>query len=128
MEPELAVKTLHRTSNRVHRSCEATVLLSSRDNSAGGPARLPQAGRGGTARPRGWYHRVHRVATAAFWSTFHHVGKISPGLMRVGGARPSPFIKFTITSKVAVYIPAEWHRYTNPVSSLVKICTLVTCT
>ncbi len=29
MEPELAVKTLHRTSNRVHRSCEATVLLSS---------------------------------------------------------------------------------------------------
>ncbi len=25
-----------------------------------------------------------------------------------GGARPSPFITFTITSKVAVYAPAEW--------------------
>jgi hypothetical protein len=24
-------------------------------------------------------HRVHRVATAAFWCTFHHQGKISPG-------------------------------------------------
>jgi hypothetical protein len=25
------------------------------------------------------HHRVHRVATAAFWRTFHHEGKISPG-------------------------------------------------
>jgi len=25
-----------------------------------------------------------------------------------GGARPPPFITFTITSKVAVYAPAEW--------------------
>ncbi len=24
-------------------------------------------------------HRVHRVATATFWRTFHHDGKISPG-------------------------------------------------
>jgi hypothetical protein len=24
-------------------------------------------------------HRVHRVATAAFWRTFHQEGKISPG-------------------------------------------------
>ena len=24
-------------------------------------------------------HRVHRVATVAFWRTFHHEGKISPG-------------------------------------------------
>ncbi len=52
-------------------------------------------------------HRVHRVATAAFWRTFHiHEGKISPGW--VGGARPPPFITFTINSKVAVYAPAEW--------------------
>ncbi len=29
-------------------------------------------------------------------------------LIRVGGARPPPFITFTITSKVAVYAPAEW--------------------
>ncbi len=25
-----------------------------------------------------------------------------------GGARPHPFITFTITTKVAVYAPAEW--------------------
>jgi hypothetical protein len=25
-----------------------------------------------------------------------------------GGARPPPFTTFTITSKVAVYAPAEW--------------------
>ena len=29
-------------------------------------------------------------------------------LIRVRGARPPPFITFTITSKVAVYAPAEW--------------------
>ncbi len=29
-------------------------------------------------------------------------------LVRVGVARPPPFITFTITSKVAVYAPAEW--------------------
>ncbi len=28
--------------------------------------------------------------------------------MKVGGARPPPFTTFTITSKVAVYAPAEW--------------------
>jgi hypothetical protein len=28
-------------------------------------------------------------------------------MMRVGGARPSPFTLFTITYKVAVYAPAE---------------------
>ncbi len=27
----------------------------------------------------GWSHRVHRVATSAFWRTFSHEGKISPG-------------------------------------------------
>jgi hypothetical protein len=26
-----------------------------------------------------YQHRVHRVATAAFWRTFSHEGKISPG-------------------------------------------------
>jgi hypothetical protein len=29
-------------------------------------------------------------------------------VVRVGGARPPPFTAFTITSKVAVYAPAEW--------------------
>jgi len=52
-------------------------------------------------------HRVHRVATAAFWRTFNHEGKIC--LAGEGeGARPPPLITFTITSKVAVYAPAEW--------------------
>ncbi len=52
-------------------------------------------------------YRHKRVATAAFWHTFHHDGQISPG-WRVGawGARPPPFTLFTITYKVAVYAPA----------------------
>ncbi len=29
--------------------------------------------------PDSYRHRVHRVATAAFWRTFSHEGKISPG-------------------------------------------------
>jgi hypothetical protein len=40
--------------------------------------------------------------------------------VRVGGARPPPLFTFTITSKVAVYAPAEWadtltlfHLYEN---------------
>jgi hypothetical protein len=40
-----------------------------------------------------------------------------------GGCGPPPLITFTITSKVAVYAPAEWAdrgRHTNPVSSLGK--------
>jgi hypothetical protein len=50
----------------------------------------------------------HRVETAAFWRTFSDEGKIWPWLVRVGGARPLPLFTFTITSKVAVYAPAEW--------------------
>ncbi len=53
------------------------------------------------------HHRVHRVITSAFWLTFSHEGKISLA-GGVGGARPPPFITFTITSKVAVYAPVEW--------------------
>ncbi len=53
----------------------------------------------------GLVHRVHRVVTAAFWRTFNYEGKISLG---GEGARPPPFITFTITSKVAVYALAEW--------------------
>jgi hypothetical protein len=43
-----------------------------------------------------------------------------------GGARPPPFITFTITSNVAVYALAEWADTITlfHVSSLVKICTL----
>jgi hypothetical protein len=53
-------------------------------------------------------HRIHRVATAAFWRTFSHEGKISPGWCGWGGARPPLFITFTITSKDAMYAQAKW--------------------
>jgi hypothetical protein len=53
------------------------------------------------------HHRVHRVATAAFWRTFSNGGKISPGWLG-WGVHAHPLITFTITSKVAVYAPAEW--------------------
>ncbi len=54
-------------------------------------------------------HRVHRVATAAFWRTFSDEGKISPGWWGWGGGHAHPpIITFTLTSKVAVYAPAEW--------------------
>jgi hypothetical protein len=46
---------------------------------------------------------------AAFWRTLHREGKISPGWWGWGEhARTPPFITFTITSKVALYAPAEW--------------------
>ncbi len=35
-------------------------------------------------------HRVHRVATADFWRTFSHEGKISPGWWGWGGRTPTP--------------------------------------
>ncbi len=53
-------------------------------------------------------HRVHRVVTSAFWRTISHEGKIRLGWWGWGGARPPPFITFTITGKVVVYAPAEW--------------------
>jgi hypothetical protein len=41
-------------------------------------------------------------------SGVHSVMRVKLGwLMRVGGARPPPLITFTLTSKVAVYAPAE---------------------
>ncbi len=55
-------------------------------------------------------HRVHRVATAAFWRTFSDEGKSVLAGKGGGctGARPPPLITLTLTSKVAVYAPAEW--------------------
>ncbi len=55
------------------------------------------------------------MATAAFWRTFPHDGKISPGWWGWGGARPPLYNIVTIKYKVSVYAPAEWGRYTNPV-------------
>ncbi len=53
-------------------------------------------------------HRTHRVATAAFWRTFHQDGNIILGLLGWGVLDHHPFTVFTITYKVAVYAPAEW--------------------
>jgi hypothetical protein len=76
-------------------------------------------------------HRAHRVATAAFWRTLHHDGKISPGWWGWGvHAHPPPFAIFTITYKVAVYVRSSWEgRNTHPISSLsiYCICTLWSC-
>jgi hypothetical protein len=35
--------------------------------------------------------RVHRVATATSWRTFHHDGNLAQAGECVGGARPPPF-------------------------------------
>ncbi len=64
------------------------------------------------------------MATAAFWSTFYHGGKIVP----VEGARPPPFIILTITCKVAVFAPAEWADTLNPISSYQYMYSVVTPT
>jgi hypothetical protein len=52
-------------------------------------------------------HRVHRTATATFWRTFHHDGKISLGRWGWGGARLPSYTISTITYKVVMYAPAE---------------------
>ncbi len=67
-------------------------------------------------------HRVHRVAMAAFWRTFHHEGKISPG-WRGGGWTPTPFHYISSQVKLQCTLQLSGQiRY--PVSSLVKVCTL----
>jgi hypothetical protein len=69
-----------------------------------------QPGEGGACRSAypistitNFCYRVQRVLMAIFWRTFHHDGKISPILVRMGGARPPPPPTIsTITSKVVV--------------------------
>jgi hypothetical protein len=61
---------------------------------------------------------TRRVATAAFWRTFHHDGKISPGWWGGGVYMPIPFPIFTITYKAAVNVRSSWMgRYTHSISS-----------
>ncbi len=69
------------------------------------------------------YHRLHGVAMATFWRTFHHDGKISPGCSEDAGARPPPFILSTITSSGvrSNYIRLQIH---SPYFSSTPICTL----
>ncbi len=40
------------------------------------------------------HHRVRRVATATFWRTFHHEGKIRSVWWRWGRHAPTPFYNF----------------------------------
>ncbi len=64
------------------------------------------------------------MATATFWRTFHHEGKIGEG---GGGARPPSFTLFAITYKVAVYVYAPGERadtLTLPYFISTPICTL----
>ncbi len=68
-------------------------------------------------------HRVLRVATAAFWRTFHYEGKISPGWCG-WGCTPIPF-HYIYHHQYSCSVCSSWvGRHTYPVSSLVKICTL----
>ncbi len=61
----------------------------------------------GEGRGVGWHHRVHRAAPLL--SGVHSVMRVKSVLAgEGGGARPPPLITFTLTSKVAVYAPAEW--------------------
>ncbi len=67
-------------------------------------------------------HKVHRVATAAFWRTFHHEGKISPGWWGWGvHAHP---LSLHLPSPVKLQCTLQLSGRIHPVSSLVKICTL----
>jgi hypothetical protein len=52
-------------------------------------------------------HRVHKVATATFWSTLHHDKKKYVQAGEGAGALPPPFLVSTITYKVVMYTPAE---------------------
>ncbi len=65
-----------------------------------------------------WAHRVHRVAKATFWRTFHQEGKISPGWCGCMGVHAHSFAISTITYKVVVYDSAERADTLLPVISL----------
>ncbi len=45
-------------------------------------------------------HRVHRVATDAFWRTFHQEGKISPDWWGCGGGGARPHLSLHLASPV----------------------------
>jgi hypothetical protein len=63
-------------------------------------------------------HRVHRVATADFWRTCHHDGKISPGWWGWGCTLPY----LPSHKKLQCTLQLRF-RYTPPISPL-PLCTL----
>jgi len=65
------------------------------------------------------------VATATFWRTFHHDGKLAQD-GEGGGCTPTPFnYIYHHVYKVIVYAPAEG-RYTHHISTL-TLCVLCGC-
>ncbi len=70
---------------------------------------------------------THRVSTAAFWHTFRHDGKISPGLWGCG-CQPTTF-HYSYHHVQSCSVRSSWvGRYTHPVSSrpiyVLTVCTL----
>jgi hypothetical protein len=71
----------------------------------------------------GLLHRVHRVATATFWRTFQHDGKLTQA-GEGGGCTPTPFhYIYHHVQRVVVYAPAM-RADTLPYFSSTPICTL----
>ena len=68
-------------------------------------------------------HRVHRVAMAAFWRTFHHEGKISQRWCGCGEHVHRLSLHLPSQVKLQCTIPLSGQIH-YPVSSLVKVCTL----
>jgi hypothetical protein len=68
--------------------------------------------------PESGNHRVHRVATAAFWRTFSHEGKIGPGWWGWGVHAHPPSLH--LPSPVKLQCTLQLSGHTNPVSSLGK--------
>jgi hypothetical protein len=92
------------------------------------------SGSGQNCRPRecalcncilseGGNHRVHIVAMATFWRTFHQDGKISPGWWSWGGSHPPPFTHLPSRTKVVVYAFSWADRYT-PLIYTLHLCVL----
>ncbi len=49
----------------------------------------------------GWYFRPQSTQSSNGWVKLAQAGEVE-------GCTPTPFITFTITSKVAAYAPAAW--------------------
>ncbi len=91
-------------SNNQGHGDEESITLESHPSSVADPYTL-KTGSGSRSPVLWWPQSKHRVATAAFWRTFHHGGKISPG-GEGGVCTPTPFSS-SITYKVAMNAPAE---------------------
>ncbi len=56
-------------------------------------------------------HRLHRVATAAFWRTFHHEGKIIPGWWGGGEVHAHPLsLHLSSLVKLQCTLQLGWSR------------------